>query len=490
MRAAILAVLVATGGCMVGPDYTPPETQTPPAWSGADGRGLIAAPPGAEALAAWWKTFDDPTLDELVHRAFAGNPSVQEAAARVAETRARRRIARAELLPTVEAAAGVTRTEQDEANTDDFEFNAFGSDRTLYEVGFDATWELDLFGGRRRGLEAAVAELEAGEANLGDVLVTLLGDLGIAYVDVREAQRRLAIAELNLATQEETFRIASWRSEAGLTTALDVEQARSSLEETRARIPALRATLAQARHRVAVLTGEPPGALTDLLAASAPIPAVPLEVAIGVPAGALLRRPDVRRAERELAAETARIGVAQAAAFPSISLVGSIGLEAFSASDLVASGAGSASGAARLLQTVLDFGRIRGNIEAQDAVRLQALARFESSVLTALEEVENALVAFSEEQARRESLAAAVAAADTAARLSRDQYASGLVDFDTVLVAERSRFNVEDQLAISQAEVTSQLIRLYKALGGGWAPQIEQADEDGPQPSGAAEDAS
>ena len=460
------ALAVAAAGCMVGPDYVRPETPEPVAWSAPLEHGLDPAPSDEELLARWWATLGDPLLTDLMERAVSNNLDLVAAEARVREARGRRVVARGGLFPTVNVGASGNESRESEQSFNSPNGNIDRS-RSLYQVGFDSSWEIDVFGGLRRELEAASADLEVSREDLRDVLVTLTSEVALTYVDVRSLQARIEIAEANLASLHDTYDIARWRADAGLTTSLDVEQARSAFEETRAQIPLLRNSLAQAKNRLAVLLAEPPGSLT-VLDESKPIPVVAPEVAVGVPAETLLRRPDVRRAERALAAETARIGVAKAAAYPRVSLTGSIGLEAMKASNVFSAGADAASIAASLAQTVLDFGRIRGNIQAQEAVREETLARFSSSVLTALEDVENAMVAFAQEQERRSALGEAADAAEQAAALSRYQYRSGLVDFNTVLVAQRSLITLQDQLTASEGNVTSNLIRLYKALGGGW----------------------
>ena len=490
-RIAIAACVFLLSGCAVGPNYVRPVTPEPAAWS-ARSAGESSSPADDATIATWWTLLGDPLLTELVQSAVTQNPGVLEARGRVRQARAQRQVARADFLPTVKASTGVTESRQSDKSFGGGGSGSGNRNRTLYQVGFDSTWEIDLFGATRRSVEAATADLAASEENLRDVLVSLVGELALTYVDLRRTQAQLTIAENNLETDTETYQIAEWREQAGLTTTLDVEQARTSLEETRSRIPALRTSIKQTENRLAVLTGTPPEAIDDRFAEQKPIPVAPLAVAVGVPADTLRRRPDVRRAERELAAETARVGVATAARYPSLNVAGSIGLEALSPGGLFSAGADAASVAATLAQTVFDFGRISGNIEAQDAVREQAAARYQSVVLTAFEDVENALVAFAEEQERRSALAEAVAAAERAALLSRDQYTSGLVDFETVLVAQRSLYSLQDQLASSEAEVTADLIRLYKALGGGWTPEPSQpqvswetppADEAAPQAS-------
>ncbi len=465
-RAGALLAGAALSGCLVGPDYSPPPQPAHENWTAPLAGGVTADPVGEE-IAQWWTVLGDPTLIALEERAVAGNRDLAAAAARLREARARRKGARAGLFPSLSAGGSATRTRSSAAS--------FGGItppdpvRERYESGFDASWEIDLFGGLRRGVEAARADLAASAADLEGVRVSLAAELAEAYVDLRALQRRLALAEANASAQAETLQITDWRSEAGLTTQLDVEQARANLEQTRATIPQLRASLAQSHARLAVLVGEPPGALDALLAEAKPIPTPPAHVAVGVPADALARRPDVARAERQLAAETARIGVAKAEAYPKLSLTGSLGVQSLTTADLFTAGARTSSLVGNLTQTVLDFGRVRASIEAQEAVQEQSLAQLESTLLVALEEAENAIVSYGQEQLRRDSLAEASAAAERAASLSRAQYAAGLVDFESVLLAERTLFSLQDQLAVSEGELTSNLARLYKALGGGWS---------------------
>lgn len=474
---AALALAPLTLGCVVGPDYVRPGTPEPGTWSAPLEGGIQAPAPDPVELARWWMVLGDPLLSELVTRAAAQNLDLREAAARLRQARAQLRGARAGLLPTLGANASVTGVHSDESSGGfgsagggaSGAAGGFGSDRTLHQASLDASWELDLFGGQRREIEAANAEVGASQEDLHGVQVSVAAELALAYVELRSFQTRLGIAESNLALQQETAQIADWRSQAGLTTGLDVEQARANLEQSRAEIPSLRAGVARSQRRLAVLVGEPPGALAALLAAPAPIPVAPLEVAVGVPADALLRRPDVRRAERQLAAQTARVGAAQAAAYPSVSLIGSIGLDALTGSQFFHDPGRSTSIGGSISQVIFDFGRIRAQVEGQDALREQAIANFQSVVLLGLEEAENALVDYAREQERRSALADAAGAAQRAAALSRDQYTSGLVDFEAVVVSERSLFSLQDQLAVSSGEVTSDLIRVYKALGGGWS---------------------
>ncbi len=457
-----MLLLLLAGCTTVGPDYVPPEMSAPPQWTAEMGGGLMAEHTDLQALASWWSTLNDPILTSLVERAIEGNLYQRQARARVREARARRGISEAARFPTVDA-SGSARLIRGSEET------GSGEERELYAAGFDAAWELDLFGGKRRAVEAAEAELQASEEDLRDVLVSLTAEVALNYVEVRSFQTRLSVAKANLDAQTETYNITKWRFQAGLATQLDVEQAKYGLEQTRANIPGLQIGLERAKNRLSVLLGQPPGSLDDALAEHKPIPVAALEVAVGVPADALRRRPDVRRAERQLAAQTAEVGVATADLYPRFSLLGSIGLEALSLGNLFSADSRTHSGGAVFSWPVFDAGAIRGNIEVQSALQEQALFQYEAAVLTALEEVENALVAFAKEQHRRASLTEGTQAAQNAVDLAQSQYSSGLIDFNNVLIAQRSLLSFQDQLAMSDGEVTSNLITLYKALGGGWS---------------------
>jgi len=456
-----LILFIFVGCATVGPDYAPPDTPMPEAWHTPAKSNLAEAHLNKEALADWWTILDDPVLTNLVESAVAGNLDLKEARARVRESRARRGISEADRFPTIDA-TGSARSSRSSEDT------GSGSERELYAAGFDAAWELDVFGGKRRAVEAAGAELQASEEDLRDVLVSLLAEVALNYVDLRSFQTRLSVAEASLEAQKETYNITRWRRQAGLTTQLDVEQAKYSLEQTRAQIPGLQTSLEQANNRLAVLVGQHPGSLRDALAERKAIPIAPLEVAVGVPADILRRRPDVRRAERRLAAQTAQIGVATADLYPKFSLLGSIGLEALSPGNLFSIGSRTHGIGATVAWPLFDAGAIRSNIEVQSALQEQALIRYEAAVLTALEDVENALVAYSKEQRRRQSLTEATEAARRAVELAQKQYSSGLIEFDNVLIAQRSLLTLQDQLTVSEGGVTSNLIALYKSLGGGW----------------------
>jgi NodT family efflux transporter outer membrane factor (OMF) lipoprotein len=348
---------------------------------------------------------------------------------------------------------------------------AAGSSTTsdLFNAGFDASWEPDVFGGQRRALEAAAADSDITLANLYNTQVSLSAEVALNYVQLRSYQARLEIARSNLAAQSETLQITEWREQAGLSTTLEVEQARSNLKQTEASIPALGTSLTKAENRLAILLGQFPAALHERLSAPAALPALPDEIALGIPADTLRQRPDVQAAERKVAAETARIGQETAALYPGFALSGSLGWKAFTFGALGTADTLARSFSASIAQSIFDGGRIRSRINAQNAVQEQAVIAYEKSVLTALEDVENSLAAYANSRERLAALQQAASSARNAALLARQRYESGLIDFQSVLDTERTRLSSEDNLASAGMDELSALISLYKALGGGWS---------------------
>ncbi|NPU84157.1 MAG: efflux transporter outer membrane subunit [Syntrophaceae bacterium] len=478
MRIGILVIVLAMpAGCVtVGPDYRPPDLSAPAAWNNEVREGSGAAANVAGTADKWWSTLNDPELTSLIERAVAGNLDLKKARARVREARAQRGVAQAGYFPTLGATGSATRSRSSEET-------GTGATGVLYSAGFDAAWELDVFGGVRRSVEAADATLQATQESLHDVLVTLLAEVALNYTEVRTWQARIAAAEANLKAQEETFQLTSWRQQAGLSDDLAVRQARYNLESTRSQIPTLRTGLEEAQNRIAVLLGEQPGKVHGELSERKPIPVSSAGIALGVPAEALRNRPDVRKAERELAAQTAKIGVATADLYPKFKLNGSIGVDSTLIGRLFTSGTYSWSFGPQITWTLFDGGAIRRNIEAQTALQEQYWIAYEAAVLGALEEAENAIRAYVEEQIRRKSLIEATRAAEEAARLAKLKYQAGLTDFSTVLDAERSLLTFQDSLAQSEGAITSNLIKLYKALGGGWKSQVP----DGTKPPKSGE---
>jgi NodT family efflux transporter outer membrane factor (OMF) lipoprotein len=450
--------MLALTGCTVGPDYVPPNTATPAAWHTQLDGGLACEEINPQALASWWAALDDPGLTHLMERAVAGNLDLKNARARIREARARRGVARGALFPTLDATGSATASHTDtDAGAD--------TSREVYAASFDAGWELDVFGGVRRSVEAADADLQASQEDLRDVLVSLLAEAALNYVEVRTFQARLAAAEASLEAQDETYQLTLWRRQAGLDDELAVQQARYNLENTRSQVPTLRTGLEEAMNRIAVLLGEQPGKVHGDLEKPEPIPVPPSKVAVGVPADAVRRRPDVRRAERELAAQTARVGVATADLYPKLTLNGSVGMETLNGPS--SSSTRTVSGGPRISWAIFNAA-VRPGIEVQSALQEQALIQYDAAVLSSLEEVENALVAYAQEQQRRENLQEATQAAQAAVELAQHKYQAGLTDFSNVLDAERSLLSFQDQLTQSSGTVTSNVIRLYKALGGGW----------------------
>lgn len=458
--AALTALALA--GCAVGPDYQPPQADVPMQWSAAaDTRALDRA-----VLAEWWRQFRDPLLDSLVADAFAANRDLATARAQLREARARRSLAGAQLGPTVDASVSGSRsTSSEQAGS--------GATRELYSAGFDANWEVDVFGGLRRGVEAAAADVGASEESLRDTRVSLAAEVVLNYVDLRTAERRLALTEASVAERRETYDLTRWRAQAGLVSELDVAQARTELENASAALPALHTSVSEAQNRLAVLLGRAPGEVQQRLAATAAVPLAGAAAAAGIPADVLRMRPDVRAAERRLAAQTARLGEAEAARYPRFNLSGTIGLEALTFSGLGDSGADTHSLLGGVTAPIFHSGRIRANIEIQNALLEQARLGYEAAVLTALQDVENALVAVANARERHAQLTSATASAREALRIAEQRYASGLADFLSVLVSQRTLLALEIELASSTGALATAQIQLYKALGGGWAPEAE-----------------
>jgi NodT family efflux transporter outer membrane factor (OMF) lipoprotein len=456
----IVACFLTVAGCAaVGPDYTPVTPDSPHAWHSDLAAGLKSDPADSEALAHWWTVLQDPQLETLEAEAVKGNLGLKTALSRVREARALRGIRRAERFPLLDASASATKSRSIDKGEGD-----------RFKTGFDAGWELDIFGGLRRQEEAAEADLDASREDLRDVLVSLTAEVGLNYIEVRTLQARLSAARENLVAQQQTYDLNASRYKAGLIDELAVRQSLYNLERTRSRIPPLETQLAAAMNRLAVLLGEKPGALEDRLAPQKPIPMAPVSIAVGVPADALRRRPDIRRVEREVAAQTARIGVATSDLYPKFRLDGSIGLESLTLEHLPEWASRIFSIGPSASWNLFDAGAIRRNIEVQNARQEQALIAYQETVLSALEEVENSLVAFARQQDRLEALTRATEAAQQADRVARDRYGAGLVDFSNVLDAQQALLSLQDEEAQSRGAVTAELIRLYKALGGGWKP--------------------
>jgi NodT family efflux transporter outer membrane factor (OMF) lipoprotein len=465
-----MVMLSALSGCTVGPDYQKPKTQMPAQW-GEQSRG--EATPVAVDITRWWTVFSDPVLDSLIQRAVAKNKDLIIAEARIREARAQRGVVAADGYPSIDSSAVYSRSRSSEnASPSSSGRGGSGGSPTegsdLFQFGFDAAWEIDIFGRVRRAVEAANADIQFFEEDRRDILVTLLSEVARNYLEVRGSQLRLHIARENIKGQQQTVQLTRDRFAAGLSSELDVARAGAQLASTEAQVPALESVERQAIHQLGVLLGLEPTVLLDELLKEAPIPTTPPEAPTGLPSDLLRRRPDVRRAERQLAGATARIGVATADLFPRFSLTGAVGQQSISFSDLALSGSTFWSIGPTLRWPVFNAGRIRANIKVQDARQEQALAAYEKAVLTSLRDVENALVAHSKEQVSRRSLAAAVDANQRAYEIANELYSKGLVDFLNVLDAQRSLYVSQELLALSDQRIATNLVALFKALGGGW----------------------
>jgi NodT family efflux transporter outer membrane factor (OMF) lipoprotein len=462
---AWLAAL-ALAGCAVGPDYHPPRTAAPPRWASPLEGGETNLPPGG---AGWWKSFHDPELESLISRAAQSNINLRAAAARVRQARAAIGVVAASSLPTIDTAASYSR-ERYSANGWPPIPAGFGIplDANVYQAGFDSVWELDVFGGTRRAVEAARADTAAAEYERRATLITILGEVGRGYVEARSCQRRLAVARDNIDAQQKILSLTRDLFAKGLTSELDVQQAAALLATTESQVPVFETGFRDAAFSLALLLGQPPGALLDELSAPAPIPPAPPAVPVGLPADLVRRRPDVWQAERGLAAATARIGAAESDLYPKFSLTGDIGLQSTSASDWFTAGSRFWTAGPAVQWRIFDAGRIRANVRVQTARQEQALADYEQAMLAAFAEVERALTGYAKEQTRRRSLERAVEADRKAVDLATDLYRHGLADFLRVLETQRSLYQSQDALIESDRSVSSNLIALYKALGGGW----------------------
>lgn len=462
----LVALSVILSGCaspIVGPDYHAPDLHLPAHWSAKSQSPDIPAIENTR-LERWWTQFEDEKLNWLIDQALTENLDLKLAQARLHQARASRQLAEAGLSPKVSASAGGSRT----SYSNNSNVIVPRSVSTLYNAGFDATWEIDVFGGIRRGVEAATADLASSQASLDNTRISLVAELARNYVELCSYQHRIAIARDSLASQSKTVQITEWRYQAGLARASEVEQARASREQTRGGIPDLEVSFAAAENRIALLLGRNPGELHETLAEEKPLPSVPASVATGIPADVLRQRPDLIAAERTLAAETARVGQKLAQRFPSLNLSGSFGWQAYSFAALGGAGTLTRALSGTLAATLFDGGRLRSQVEVQNAIQEQALLSYQSSVLSALEEVENALKSYAAARERVDARRAAAESARNAAELSRNLYQSGLADFQQVLETQRTQLTAEDNLASADATLRTSLITLYKALGGGW----------------------
>ncbi len=466
--------LILAIGCAVGPDYQAPKTEVPAEWNGqtfvTQGQASKTTTEPV-TLAQWWGIFNDRTLNSLVELAITANLDLKQVEARIRQARAARGVAGAGLGPTVDASVIYQRSKSSSETVGSGgspTVAATGAFRELFQVGLDSSWELDFFGGTRRNLEAATADLRAAMEDRRDVLITLIGDVGSNYLNLRGLQQQLAIAHKNLEVQRKTAAIVHRRFETGFVSRLDVANADAQAAATEAQIPVLESSAQAAIYSLGVLLGQNPAALETTLVRPNPLPPTPPKIPIGLPSDLVRRRPDIRRAEAQLHAATARIGVATADLFPRFFLTGGFGVSARDLNRLGISNSRYWSFSPTVTWPIFASGRIRWNIEMQNALQEQAFLTYQKTVLTALKEVETALVAYAKEQEHRQSLATAVDNNRQAVDLAMKLYVAGKTDFLNVLTAQRSLYVNEEALVQSTQRLTVNLITLYKALGGGW----------------------
>ncbi|MCD9292853.1 efflux transporter outer membrane subunit [Bradyrhizobium diazoefficiens] len=465
--AVIVTSLLA--GCAVGPDYMgPPRVTLPTQWANAPRHQR-----GTGEFGRWWFRLRDSLLTQLIGEAVEANPSLAKAKASVREARATVAQTASGLFPSVTGSGSVTDNKTSSAGSSGVAIGT--SPYTLYQAGFDASWELDLLGGTQRNIEAAIRSEQSAEDELRYSLVTLLGDVAAYYVDARGYQARIALARRTAASQRDTERLTRTKYEAGSATAVDLAKASAQAASTEANIPTYEAALAADTHRLGILLGRAPTAVSGLFAKSAPVPAPRMPLPTGVPADLLTNRSDVASAERKLAQATAKIGAAEADRYPSISLTGSVGTSAIRAGDLAKYSSVSWSVGPSITVPVFDAGKRYATVRIAEAQRDQAFATFHSTLLSALEDVENALVALSREKARAGKLAEAAKNYREAARLSRSLFETGSSNFLDVLDAERSLYSAEDSLIQSQVAIAKYYVTLAKALGGGWVDPVDAA---------------
>jgi multidrug efflux system outer membrane protein len=457
-RLALLGLL--TAGCAVGPDYQQPPLETPAAF-GTSGPQYTSE----RVAAAWWEQFGDATLVELVRDAVASNLDLRIAVANLNLARAIRSETVLTLAPIVTASGDL---EKQRVSRDQLRGAPVEQTSRSWDLGFDALWEIDLFGRIRREVEADSALVDARQATLDDALVSVVGEVGRAYFELRGRQAELEVARRNAENQEKTLEFTTTLLEEGRGTELDTASAKSQLEATRALIPPLETSIQADIHRLSVLTGRLPNALFAQLEVPAPIPSAPAEIALGDPAALLRRRPDIRAAERNLAASTAEIGVATADLFPRVIFVGTLGVDASTASGLFGAGSGTYSFGPRIEWAAFDLGRVYQRIRQTDASAEGALAAYQSTVLLALEETENALVSYQNQLRTTESLRESSEASARAAELAGLRYRDGISDFLTQLDAERRMLEAQERLSESETRVATELVGVYKALGGAW----------------------
>ncbi len=457
-RVAALIILLAVAACEVGPDYEKPAIPLPEKW-------ISTTKPGGEAVdREWWKNFNDPVLTEIIAKAAQDNPDLQIAKARIAEARGKRSAATASLLPSGDVKGGATRV----ALPDDLAFPSMSNPLNIYQAQFDASWELDLFGGRKRDVESAEATMQAAEASRDDVIVSLLAEVARTYIDIRQYQAQLKVTEDTIKSNNNTIAIVRQRVDVGGAPRIELTQAQAQAEQTEAQLPYYRNLLAQAEFSMDALLGDQPGTTHAMVVKPAPIPVSKKNVALSAPAAVIANRPDIRIAERKLAAATAQQGVAVAKFFPDISLSGFFGLINTAPENLLTAGSTSWMVGGSVLWPILSYGTLSANLDVANAQQQESLAAYRKTIIVALADVEKSLNAYTEQDKFREALGKSVKDDRHAMGITEQRYKEGLTSFLEVLDARRTLYSAESQMIEADAKSSNDLVAVYKSLGGGW----------------------
>ncbi|MGI9367430.1 MAG: efflux transporter outer membrane subunit [Ruegeria sp.] len=474
--------IVLTGCAPVGPDFVRPSSPVVQQWievnnpSASQSSGLTSR---SAPVVKWWETFNDPTLNRLVSEAYAQNLTLQVAGSRVLQARAQLGIAFGELYPQSQVAAGSIQRRRISENlgpiADINRIIPLDTEFATSQVGFDAQWELDVWGAQRRGVQAAKSNLALQVANYDDALVTLTGDVAALYINVRALQESLVVARENIDLQQKSADLTELRFNNGVTTELDVQESKALLNNTQALVPALESDLLQSKNALAILLGTTPSRMNGLLRGSGRIPSSRSNVAVGVPAELLRRRPDVRAAELAAATQSAEVGIAMVDLYPQFVLSGTIGLQASSGRDLFSSSSGTGLASAGVVWNVLNYGRVKNNVRAQDAAYQGLIANYQNTVLTAYSEVESAMGAYALARKQVAFYQRSVDASRKATDIAVSQYTDGIADYSRVLNTQTALLRSQANLIEARQQVSSNLVAIYKGLGGGW--QIRQNQE-------------
>jgi NodT family efflux transporter outer membrane factor (OMF) lipoprotein len=477
-RPLALCITTLLSGCFaVGPDYRPPNIPVPQQWTEAttDNRSQQQQPD------SWWKTFNDPVLDKLISQALTSNLNLKIAQARVKDARILRSATIAAGLPSLSARSNLSRRlnnssssgAQTGGTSSAIGGAGFGNQLiNIFSLGFDAQWELDFFGGIRRAVEAADATIDSEVENSRDVQITLLGDVARNYIELRANQRQLAITKQNLLAQQDTLKLTQIRQQTGLASMLDVTQAQAQAATTEAQLPNYATAIKQSIHALSILLGKEPGALATRLEQPGLIPTVSTNAITNLPSELLKRRPDIRHAERSLAVANASVGIATAELYPKVNLAAFIGLQNTTITDFTPIGK-SWSAASTLTMPIFNWGKLNANINSKKTQFEQAFLTYQATVLSSFQEVEDALVATSQEQLRQKALVQSVAANQLSVQLASERYQKGLTAFLDVLESQKALYQAQSLLVTSESQLSSNQVALYKALGGGWQSEAD-----------------